>query len=315
MDQVFEARDDCLLCGGTDRRHLFTCSFGSRVCICSRCGFLFTARHIRRESMRALLSSGYSERAGELEDAWNAGFRIERARRRVDFLRESAALAPRLKVLEVGCYIGHFLLLAKSLGWHVEGLEPEERTASFARERTGADIHVSFIEEFVKSTEQKFSAVCMFHVLEHLPDPVRTLSDIRGMVEEGGWLCLEVPNGDSCGGGNWPQFFNADETHLWFFSERTLGVVLERAGWLLERSLVVPAHAGPEGGLLILARKSDGVGKATRGGPAGARAVYRKLMLWRLNHYVGVGLYRRALFRLKTLLSFIAKGRVLRARM
>jgi len=282
--------------------------------MCEECGFLFAARHMDLSVLRSLLKDGYAERAGELEEAWKAPYRLERAKRRMRFLNACVSLPKAPRVLEIGSYIGHFLYLGVAEGWQIEGIEPEGRTAAFARAKTGAPVHVCLVEEFVKREPQQFNGVCMFHVLEHLPDPVQVLRDLRRLLTEDGWLCLEVPNGDLCGEGDWSRFFCADETHLWFFSSRTLRVVLKRAGFQVEKVEVVPAYAGIKGALLVLARPGEPTECENYRDPALARSIYRRLQLLRLNWLYGTGPWRRLYHHARYAACYVVKARWRRKR-
>ena len=301
-------RNQCLLCNSTHHLHVYTGEFGHEVHLCRDCGFLFAARHVDPASLHALLRHGYADRAGELEDAWVASHRIEAVRRRIHFLKAFVDLPQAPRVLEVGSYIGHFLYAGMAEGWQMEGIEPEERTADFANEKSGALVHTCLVEEFVSRPPRQFDGICLFHVLEHLPNPVQILSDLRRLVTEDGWLCLEVPNGDLCGEGDWYRFFNADETHLWFFSSRTLRSVLARAGWQLEKVNAVPAYAGPKGALLVLAYPAAQTESVNLQDPALARSMYRRLRLLRLSWLVWKGPWRRLCFATRYTAWRIVKG-------
>jgi SAM-dependent methyltransferase len=298
----------CLLCNSTAHRKIYTCEFGHEIHMCRDCGFLFAAGHLDRSAIQSLLRDGYSQRAGPLEEAWAAPYRLEAAERRIEFLKAYVDPPKAPRVLEIGSYIGHFLCLGAAAGWQMEGVEPEERTALFAREKTGAIVHACLVEEFVKGQPQQFDGICLFHVLEHLPDPIQMLRDLRRSLTEDGWLCMEVPNGDLCGEGDWPRFFNADETHLWFFSTWALRAVLGRAGFRMEEVKVVPAYAGAKGALLVFAQPEDKMDGETQRNSELAQLAYRRLQLMRLNWLYGTGPWRRLYNHAKYMAWYVIKG-------
>ena len=92
-------------------------------------------------------------------------------------------------VLDFGCGEGNFLRSIKSTARHTQGVELQE---SFRNQlnRDGVECFADLGE--CSAPETAF----MFHVLEHLPNPLPTLSAIREMLAgtSGGTLVVEVPH-------------------------------------------------------------------------------------------------------------------------
>lgn len=106
-------------------------------------------------------------------------------------------LHPRpARVLDIGCATGRFLSLMQRKGWQVAGVEMNSAAAQRARNALGADIHSGAFStaSFVDGT---FDVVTMFHVLEHLPDPLLTLQRINSLLRPGGFVVILVPNANN----------------------------------------------------------------------------------------------------------------------
>lgn len=103
-------------------------------------------------------------------------------------LERIGPLVVNRRVLEFGCGAGSLMEKIKPLALDVEGVE---RTAAF-RERlieTGYVIH-----EAVEDANGTYEVILMFHVLEHLADPVGVIGACIDRLEPGGLLYIEVPN-------------------------------------------------------------------------------------------------------------------------
>ncbi len=125
--------------------------------------------------------------------------------------------------LDIGCSMGILLgRFEKEYACRPVGIEPGEAHRSYARQ-AGLTVYGSQ-EELEQNEHERFSLVSMAHVLEHLPDPVGTLSHVREkLLDSAGWLLIEVPN---------LYFHDSFEpAHLVAYSAHTLQQMLEKAGF------------------------------------------------------------------------------------
>jgi 2-polyprenyl-3-methyl-5-hydroxy-6-metoxy-1,4-benzoquinol methylase len=149
--------------------------------------------------------------------------------RRVEELEEWHQ--PRGRLLEIGCSYGYELALARDRGWEVIGTEVAADAADHARQELGLDVVTGKVDDF--RSDDMFDAVVMWHVLEHVPDPLSELQRVADLIRVGGTLGIRVPNGRSL----WIRFAGRDwswvcpPTHLWYFTAESLIAVLRASGF------------------------------------------------------------------------------------
>ena len=190
---------------------------------CEQCGFVFATPRPTVEQLESFYGGGYwssnnSYGYAELEvaEAWAREMWPE-ARR---FL---AGLIPNVgSLLDIGCGGGGFLTAARSSGWSVEGTELSPEAAERAASVHGLAVSVGQLLPLHAS--RQYDLVSMWHVLEHLIEPLEVLHSIRELLVSRGVLLIELPNWKSAGrhvhGMRWKQLRPPE--HINFFSPRSL---------------------------------------------------------------------------------------------
>lgn len=149
-------------------------------------------------------------------------------------LRELSGMEPG-RLLDIGCGKGRFLAAARTAGWETLGVEFAPASAERAQAAYDLDVLVG---DFLDIPFQgAFDAITMWHVVEHLPDPMAAVTRAASLLGSGGRLVISVPNVDSLqarlGGEHW---FHLDlPRHLFHFSPRSLSALVERAGLRVAR--------------------------------------------------------------------------------
>ena len=192
---------------------------------CRNCGLVYTNPH-RKAS--AILHN-YEEVVDQLYLEEREG-RVLTFRRNLRPLEELMPPDPGRRLLDVGCHIGVFLEIAQERGWEVWGVEPSHWAAGEARSR-GLRVIEGTLEN-AHLAGQSFDVITMWDVIEHLTDPLRELRESHRLLKKGGLICIHTMNIESplarLMGSRWPWLM---EMHLYYFSPRTLGKMLRRAGF------------------------------------------------------------------------------------
>lgn len=227
---VLDLREQpCALCGGRSfevlarqDRHLL----GLTTVGCLACGLVqtnprpmptdlesFYARHYRK------LYQGVVAPDARYVEQFRKDQRLRRtARHLIDTLRLSDDSA----VLDYGCGEGSLFAAMREAGFlgRLHGIEPNPDFARYAARNGQAVIHPT------TQGLQGFDAVLLNHVLEHLPDPLSTLRDLRARLAPTGWLYIDVPDAD-----RYASVSDLHLAHLLHFTKRTLVALVRTAGF------------------------------------------------------------------------------------
>ena len=112
---------------------------------------------------------------------------------RYDFFEQNLSSESR-RILDIGCGPGFFLKRGEDRQWKGTGVEPSKQAAQHAKE-IGIDVmNVLLHEAELDDRGEKFDVIHMSEVLEHLPDPVSVCKTAYHLLNEGGILCVVVPN-------------------------------------------------------------------------------------------------------------------------
>jgi 2-polyprenyl-3-methyl-5-hydroxy-6-metoxy-1,4-benzoquinol methylase len=194
---------------------------------CDSCGFIF-----RPELGGAALKQVYA--GGGYEDLRGEHYLQELTDRRRDArvrLRYIAPWVTRGRLLDVGAAGGAFVAEAVAAGFEASGIEPVPSFARAAREQLGLDVRDGGIEEAALG-EGDYDAITLWHVLEHVPNPLQQLSRLARALDTGGTLAVEVPNAGSAvaihTGSMWTSL--EPTVHVNQFTPDSLRDALRRAG-------------------------------------------------------------------------------------
>lgn len=141
--------------------------------------------------------------------------------------------AKNFKLLDVGCGKGFFVSQAKKNNIEAIGLDASKNAIKFALQNLRVNAQCGKIESKTKEWEGRFDAVTLWATIEHLKDPVLTISSINRCLKPGGYLFLDT----GLGGlsiekflAGYNQWYDAPQ-HLFVFSEKSLVNILKSNGF------------------------------------------------------------------------------------
>jgi 2-polyprenyl-3-methyl-5-hydroxy-6-metoxy-1,4-benzoquinol methylase len=207
------------------------------------------------------------------------------------WLQSHGFVQPGSATLDIGASSGEFVYLMKHLGFAAQGLEPHEGYAGYARQQLQLDVRQGNVHDMASLDQtQRWDLVSLFHVFEHLSDPLGSLQAIAQVMSDSGVLFIEVPNATRPCSPHY-MFFKA---HVLYFTGETLRQTLQAAGWQ-----VLAHNADDEGNLRVLAR--PGTRAHAPAWPAHGHALVRAQQARRWGPYLlGEMFNGRVLQRLRT---------------
>ncbi len=238
------------ICGGESLKTIFTYDsppageirfksaagdYKRQVLRCDACGHFISVHGMKMEDMygEEYVTSTYG-RDGLLKGykrimALPAGKsdNVGRVRYVDGFSRRHLGARPGRSVLDVGSGLCVFLARMKAAGWKGTALDPDPRQARHAREAVGVKaVRGDFMR--VKNLG-RFDAISFNKVLEHVRNPVPMLGKAAGHLKRGGFVYVELPDGEgAAAGGPGREEFFIDHQHV--FSAASYGILAARAG-------------------------------------------------------------------------------------
>lgn len=145
-------------------------------------------------------------------------------------------------ILEVGCADGKNLLyFSKNLKTNINNYLGIDICKSNLNDYSTFPFEHISIENFVKNNNKKFDLIIFSDVLEHFYNPWSILKSVRNFLDSDGMVLISIPNLQNL---NYLKSFNTgeffytstglfDETHIRFFSTRSMVSYLKQIGYAI----------------------------------------------------------------------------------
>ncbi len=197
----------CRLCEGTARYFLEASdenrrmsAEGFRYFRCGACGLVFLS-NVPEDLNRYYADEYYA--IPTLEELQQVA---TKDRSRIEVILR---LATGRRLLEIGPAFGVFAWQAKHSGFDVEAIEMDERCCRFLAESVGTRTLRSDAPHEAMARMAPHDVIAIWHVIEHLPEPLAFLKAAAANLAPGGILAIGTPNPDAFQfqimGAHWPH--------------------------------------------------------------------------------------------------------------
>ena len=209
----------CALCRGNDFKRISEKDSKNKgkliVCFCNSCSMVSQNPIPTEHQVEQYYATEYRQDYKQvfepkLKHIYRAG---NLALDRLGFLTKNNVASGKL--LDVGAGGGEFTYVSSQLGFDSTGIEPNIGYSNYAKDQYQANVKTGQLDDI----DGKFDVITMFHVMEHIPDPIKTFKKLYDLLNEDGLLFIEVPNIESFSQSPGNTFFKA---HIHYFSAATL---------------------------------------------------------------------------------------------
>lgn len=155
----------------------------------------------------------------------------------LEWLKTNGCLRADMSYMDIGCFEGDFL---RAVAHYFSGSQPrligidfDQPAIDIARQKC-LGLNANFLQGKFEnfSLTETVDVYTLFHVLEHLPDPVAVLERLALYAHEKTALIIEVPVLENGKTNDIHGFYSPQ--HLTHFSKTTLGNMLAATGWAVQ---------------------------------------------------------------------------------
>jgi len=209
----------CILCGNKTFNTISTKDSKNRsflkIVLCESCGMVQQDPIPSEDAVNDYYSNEYRKDykktiTPKIKHVFRAG---TLALDRINFLKKRGIVSGKL--LDVGAGGGEFVYVSGKLGFDSAGIEPNIGYSEYGQKEYKISLNTGQLSD----VSSQFKIITMFHVLEHIPDPVLTFERLWKLIEKDGNIFIEVPNIETSKASPQNIYFRA---HIHYFSEATL---------------------------------------------------------------------------------------------
>lgn len=146
------------------------------------------------------------------------------------------------RILDVGCGTGDFLHTCKNNRWIITGVEPDLKARQMAEDVTRNSIYDALDKV---TSKDKFDAITLWHVLEHLPDLHSTMISLKSLLKSKGKLFIALPNVESYDARKYKESWAAYDVprHFYHFNRKSFDFLVKEHDLQIEDILPMKLDA------------------------------------------------------------------------
>lgn len=225
---------DCICCGTKNREIISTTGRNFtklKTVICTGCGLIHSDPIPTKDELKNFYEKDYRLNYKSVPEPL-IKHTLRYAKDSLEYLIEILGFGNfeninQKNFLDIGAGSGEILYFAKKLGFNIKGIEPNKGYALFCKNKLHLDVINSVYEEtFIELNN--YDVINLNQVLEHMPDPLDVLIDLKKFLREDGILALTVPNIEANLHSPQTRFHYA---HIFNYNHLNLKKLFDKAGY------------------------------------------------------------------------------------
>lgn len=221
--------------------------------MCTNCGLIYKPETMTRESLNRFYSEDYGKLYKQDTDEFISKSRIcynvEICVCALDWLRKSGIEISGKTWLDIGAGDGMFVRALQSLGADAYGTEVSDSSAKVCRKLNCIDLVPGDITQGIVMPTL-FDVVCIRNVIEHVYSAKEFLNVAKEMINENGYLLIEVPSADRPYVGQPPDSF-LSAAHIFTYTADSIKELARQCGLYVHKL----SYSGHKNCMLILLKK------------------------------------------------------------
>jgi 2-polyprenyl-3-methyl-5-hydroxy-6-metoxy-1,4-benzoquinol methylase len=207
-----------------------------KISECNSCKLRFTNPRPDSEDLgKYYKSEDYVSHTNQGNNIINRAYKIARyftLRGKEKLIRKASSTRT---LLDIGCGTGQFLEHSKNNGWKINGVEIDPAARALASQTTQTEIY----DKLESIDRKEFQVITLWHVLEHLPDLAKSITEIKNLLAKNGSLFIAVPNYLSYEAKKFGQHWAAYDVprHLYHFSPQSMQTLAKNNGLKIVKTI------------------------------------------------------------------------------
>lgn len=231
----------CLLCEGSnfldflELKDYFLSQEKFKLARCQSCGLLYSSPRPTPDSIQAYYNSdeyiSHNTKQRSLKNLLYRQARKKALRWKLNIINRYVREG---RILDIGAGTGEFLNYCRKHGWEAMGVEPN----ASAREKAFVDygLKVQDANDFSMIGNASVDVISMWHVLEHMEDPLEQFYLNYRLLKKDGLLVLALPNYESWDANHYGRYWAAYDVprHLFHFTKESVKRLSDKTGFRIE---------------------------------------------------------------------------------
>jgi SAM-dependent methyltransferase len=190
FDDKFVEYRHCPVCGSDNEQEIFT-KAGGRYVKCCDCTMVYLNPVFKDFALKDYYERNHSVQSQIVENDPD-DFYSKLYKKGLESIK---SVNPNIRnILDIGCSSGVFLDIAKTQNLKTYGVELNKTEYDYAKNK-GHMVYNDLLENI--TFEEKFDAISMWDVFEHLKDGEFYLNYLKNLLSDQGVIFLQIPSSDS----------------------------------------------------------------------------------------------------------------------